>query len=280
MVESVKYIKSYDGEILYAEARRNSKKIKYNFVILHGLGGDANSTLLLTNNILKNIPDSQCITYDLRGHGFSSNVFPSSAETIEDNGAKDLKSVCDYFLIKKPIIICHSIGGIFIQRYLEKEIKPEPLYTFLFCSPLTTYPFSISRHVWFYSYKKISKFLRNKKRRSLEEHLKYKNSVDIDIYRILNDVKYTGLVNLTFNYLSLFGWKNKSLKSIDKENVFFVCGINDTILPQKKQLKLLNNLNKIKIKSFNSNHHQIYINNYLKITNLIKRIVINNGMPS
>ena len=272
MIPKIKYITIRDDEFLYTETYQNDKDIKNNFVILHGLG-DSNSTLLLVENILKDIPHSKCIIYDLRGHGLSSKKIPPYTKDIESIGAQDLSFVCNYFNVKNPTFICHSIGGIFVQTYLEQKLSPSPKEVLLLCTPLQMAPFSISRKFWFNIYKTISPLLRtSNNKRSLNQHIGYRDTIDVSPSRILSDIYYMGIINFILIYFSLFGWENSNLSSINKKNIHFCCGINDVLLPEKKQLGLLKNIDQININKFDSNHHQIYINNYKKITSLLKDI--------
>lgn len=273
MANQIKYIHSFDNEPLYTEIFQNSKNNKYDFVVLHGLGGDSNATLLLIESLLKKIPHLRCITYDLRGHGYSSKKWPAKENNLETVGAKDLAFICDFFKIKKPIFICHSLSSIILQEYILQKCQPFPQYSFLMSAPLKIAPISISRKFWFKIYKKTNFLFKTHKKRSLKHHLKNKDTFDLSLYRIIDDIRHMGLINFLLMYFSLFGWKNDNLESLNKNNVFFCCGSKDILLIEKKQRQLLIDVKNIQIKSFNSNHHQIFTNNYEEVSDLVKSVI-------
>ncbi|MEO8581534.1 MAG: alpha/beta fold hydrolase [Patescibacteria group bacterium] len=244
-------INSFDGEPLYLERYWKGKPTK-KLIILHGICGDTNATVPLIREILKIDDSIECITFDLRGHGYSTRKMPDE-DNFETVYAKDLIAVVKN---EKGLVSIagHSYGGFIMQKLLE--IEPElPREKLFFISTYNTLPsFSISRHFWFSRLKKKKNFL-IKQKRTPEQHLKHQHSHDFSPWRILADLRFFGFSHYFYLYASTFGWKSLTPQIINKENVYFFYGDKDLIFSQKIQEKWLKQLPLVKGKVFHTNHN-------------------------
>lgn len=90
-------------------------------ILIHGLSNDAQIWEGVIETILAQKPRTQIITYDLRGHGSSSQKFHHLTQShpyIEQVHVADLRHVIENFGGVRPILVGHSFGGIIIQEYL------------------------------------------------------------------------------------------------------------------------------------------------------------------
>lgn len=262
-----KKITTFDKQTLFVEKRGRTNHPELTVLILHGLGGDSNSTIPLATIIQKKLPQLQVVSYDLRGHGQSSGLF--SGNTIEETGAKDIQAICQQLQLDKVVFVGHSLGGIFVQKYLELDLKPKPIHTFIICTPLSVPPFTISRKGWFKLLKQVSTPETHPKR-STAEHLQYTHTRDFSSSRLLNDLKHTGRISLPLMYLSTMGWKLENPKKIFEENpITLIYGKNDILIKKPKEI-VANTQSATKIlQEIDSNHHQPYIKLPHVITSII-----------
>lgn len=106
---------SYKGIKLYTKAYNYSSKTKEAIIYLHGLGGNSESGEFLNN---KSNP-YMTITMDLLNHGKSGKL---DAITW-DNYLDSIKSVLDYYNIKKAYIVGHSFGADTAMMFQNKYPK-------------------------------------------------------------------------------------------------------------------------------------------------------------
>ncbi|MBD3279645.1 MAG: alpha/beta fold hydrolase [Candidatus Pacebacteria bacterium] len=261
---------------LYCESYQNSTVVNHQFVLLHGLGGDANATITTIKAILQKIPQAQCITYDLRGHGKSTRSFPQKAQSIEAAGAIDLQQICQTLKLKQPVFIGHSLGTLIIQDYLVKQLLPQPQNCILLNAVTTTPPISLNRKLWFNIRKKLNQWFaqnQSSKKRSLKQHTQHQNTFDFNIKRTILDYYYTGFLNLLLMYLATFGWQNPQLSVLNTSQVIYVYGSKDLLICKKTQEKILKQLPQAKAVCLNCNHHQAFLTHSQTVARLAHQTV-------
>jgi pimeloyl-ACP methyl ester carboxylesterase len=266
---TTKIIPSFDHEPLFSFSIQNSTRPRHQFIFLHGMGGDCNNPLLVIHQLLKELPDCQCISYDLRGHGKSSNLYPLQGKTLERTSALDLQAICHYYDLDEPVFIGHSFGGLTIQQYLNLQLTPVPKHVFLVTSPITTPPDPFRR----FAYKLLcSLHTTTSTHRSLKEHLSFRHGWDFDLNRLYSDASHTGFINWFLSYFALFGWSNQNLAVLNKPNITFIFGKRDAFIQIHASRALVKKLPKAGFAFINSNHSHPYLN-YSKT---IVRHILNN----
>jgi pimeloyl-ACP methyl ester carboxylesterase len=245
---------SFDGKSLNYQIHSQPKNIKNSIVVIHGFGGDIGLLDEFIHN-LTNLETTQIISYELRGHINSSHHFSKKFSTFEKIHTLDLQSLLQHLNVESPIMIGHSLGGIIIQEYINKNLKPTPKQLFFIC---TTTQILGSNYFRKFLYKILCQFPETKKPFSKPQkpssfYKKFKTSWDIDLFRFSHDTRVVGGFTKWFLYFfSLNGWKNKNLRSIDHKDNYYIYGKKDIIVPallQKYKIRKLENINKIEINS-------------------------------
>jgi len=247
------YITSFDGEKIFTHSLCNSKSVKYNFIFPHGWGGDSNSLFFFAGLLLKKSPNSMCLLYDQRGHGFSSKKF-SQANNLETILALDLQSIIDSLNNQKNIILVgHSMGAVAVQKYLQNDRCAKKVNkTILICSPFSIPSFLGKRKIWFGLLKKLKS---NKNiKRTASQQKKFRNTRDFNLSRMISDIYYMGFLRWILVLGAIQGWKNNDLECLNNKNILHIVGSKDSVLDEKKQLKIILKLPKSNYCSVPGNH--------------------------
>lgn len=270
----VKYVTSFDGEKLFTEIYQKTQYPSKTHIILHGLGGSSQSTLLLVDEILKKFPQHQVIIYDLRGHGLSSIKYQSLAEieTIEAYHAHDLESLISFFRPSQLVLWGHSFGGIILQAWhnlfqSSKNTQFILLNSYYQVAPL----FFIDRKKTFTYLKKVSRRKHTSFQPQFNEDYQFAATKDLDLPRILNnDIKTLGKLNFILSYFSILGWKNPHATALNQPHFTFVYGTNDLLIQKPWQQLFMKQLTQARLKTVPCNHHQILSTQFKELADLIK----------
>lgn len=269
----INYLTSFDGEKLFTQEFSSNPQINQYIFLTHGIGGDSNAMLLLVEQILKEIPNTCCVVWDLRGHGFSTNQFDNK-NSLEYLNALDLHQIIQKYKPKKFYLVGHSLGGITSHQYLIEDFSPSPDHTFIVSSPIKNLGYNPLRKIAFYL---LTKFTSpTKKKRTLEQFKKNKETIDFDIGRIIQDIQYTGLINWILIYFALFGWKNIAIEKSNTEKLTIIYNKQDWMIHPffvKKQLASIPKANSV---CLDSNHHRPPLKNYSQIADLLKDKILSN----
>lgn len=256
-----------DQEEIYTESFTNSNHIKQTVVISHGMGGDSNATVPFIEELLQLIPHLRCITYDIRGHGYSTRKFPK-IDSVMGLLARDLRSICLDYSLKEPVFIGHSLGGIICQEYLVENLQPFPQAIYLLSSA-TKFPIpSLGTRPWSKLLTKISKSSTIPQKRTVAQHKKYLKSFDYHVGRLYSDFKSVGVHDYLLLYLLIINWENKMPQLIDKSENLYLIGTRDLVfLPrfQHSQLRQLDNIERCEI----SENHTTILNSSKKVAEII-----------
>ncbi len=272
---TVRYVSSFDGEKLYTETYQRTSKPTVTHIILHGLGGSSQSTLLLVNEIIKHFPTHAVIIYDLRGHGLSSIKYIQTPEidSIEEYHAHDLESLIQFF---KPLSLTlwgHSFGGIIIQawhNHFPNNSKTKIILLNSY-SQLDKLRF-INRQKCFdllqkYCGKKYVPY-----QTQFKEDYQFATTRDLNFSRIFhNDLKTMGKINFILSYLSVLGWENIHKKNLDQPNIIFVYGNKDLLIKKPWQQNFMKQLSQATLKIMPCNHHQIMATHFNELVSLIRQ---------
>jgi len=268
----MQYFKSFDGEKIAYKINHQPSNSKNSIVIVHGLGGDIALLENFIQELIEEKDDLEIISLALRGHSFSSKIFPKSDHYLEEVHAKDLRELLIYLNLKSPILIGHSLGGIIIQSYLNQDLLPKAKKIFFICASTQTLGIDIFRK---FSYKILTKTPNHKEfhTKSKSFYDKFKNTWDIDFKRFIYDTSVIGGLFIWFlHFFSIHGWRNKDLKKLDEKHYYYILGKNDIIIPKIKQLYRLRNLNRINKIEINSGHIIPITNHKILAKNIIKHI--------
>lgn len=249
----MQYFKSFDGEKIAYKVHYQPDNPRDSIIIVHGFGGDVAFLEDLTRELKKKNNKKQIVSLVLRGHSFSSKIFPHNEEYLEVVHAKDLHFLINHLKTNYPILIGHSLGGIVIQSYLNQKLLPKPKKVFFICSTTQMMGINILRKNFYKILSHIPNGNNHFKTKNKLFYDQFKNGWDIDFRRFLHDTNVIGSLFLWFlHFLSIHGWHNNDIKQLDNKHYYYIFGKNDIIIPSFKQylsLKDLNKLNKIEINS-------------------------------
>lgn len=108
-------VKSSLGGSLYAATYGNCTNPTSTVVLVNGLGGTIDRWLPVLEHFLQLEPDTQCITYEHRGHTASTHVFPVQETRLCDVLACDLADVITQLAVHPPVLVGHSMGSLIIE---------------------------------------------------------------------------------------------------------------------------------------------------------------------
>ena len=188
----MQYFKSFDDQKISYKTHYKPNNPQDSIIIIHGLGGDIAFLDSFVEELIKKNDKQQIISLIMRGHSFSSKIFPHDEEYLEVVHAKDLNNLINHLKIKKPIIIGHSFGGIVIQSYLNQKLRPKPQKVFFISSTTQIIGINILRKIF---YKILTKIPNKKNQFKTKDKLFYnqfKNNWDIDIRRFFYDTSVIG----------------------------------------------------------------------------------------
>jgi len=268
----VNSVTSFDHQPLYTESYSNHPHPKYQFVFIHGFGGDSNATLPAINQLLHTLPRCQCITYDLRGHGFSTTKFPSQT-FVEQTGALDLQSICHAYSLTHPIFIGHSFGSIILYQYLLNKLSPQPTNSFLICFPVVSPRLPFRRLLQSFLSHTSQNLPPNQHKRNLTIHHQLSSTHDISLTRLYSDYNYSHKYIWLIHLLIILGYQPQTLSS-SSSKLYFLFGQNDVLIQPKSALKQLPKLvHNYQTKILASNHHNCYTAHFVDLSNYITNLL-------
>jgi pimeloyl-ACP methyl ester carboxylesterase len=256
---SQQYVHSFDGEPLLVEVRQNHPAPVLDLVFVHGLTGDSLAFHQIVTEMLAAFPRLRCITYDLRGHGHSSRIFPSSEDTLISVLTKDLEAICTHLKVRHPIMVGQSLFGLIIQEYLGKHLLPRPAQVVLITPTLQIPALSINHTFWYSVLSRCGAYLekQEKRKRQLSDHLKFKGSFDYSVWRVSSDMYFTRPLMYLLLWGSLFGSRSEYLSSLNSPTVSYLMGARDWIVPLWVQQQYTAKLPKAAAVVVQSNHNAI-----------------------
>ncbi|MDA1079787.1 MAG: alpha/beta hydrolase [bacterium] len=231
------FFTSFDGELLFASEHTNSLKPKKTYILLSGLGGCSTSWHFFIQEFLQLYPDVRCIAVDLRGHGKSSHAFSKQAAGLLDCLAKDLAALLKQINPEKTELhfVGHSLGCIILQTFFAQE--KNPFASIFFCAARVKIHLFGSNFSWLYPL--LAKWSKNHshgmRQLSVVDHLKYKNTHDVDVFRLLNDTTIIGKVTYAFLWFCIFGWESKKIASLNSPKVHWIFGEQDIFIREKEK---------------------------------------------
>ncbi|OGJ16794.1 MAG: hypothetical protein A2632_02000 [Candidatus Pacebacteria bacterium RIFCSPHIGHO2_01_FULL_46_16] len=235
------FFTSYDGEQLFANEHCNSLKPEKTYILFSGLGGCSTSWHFFIKELLQLRPESRCIAVDLRGHGKSSHAFSAQADNVLDCFAKDLATLIEQVAADrtKLYFVGHSLGCLILQTFLTQQEKNPFAEIFLCAGRVKISPLGIN-FTWLYPM--LASWSKNHKhgmrQLSLEEQLRYKNTFDFHIPRVLNDITIIGKVTYVLLWLCIFGWQSRKIAFLNTQKTHWIFGKKDMLI-QKKELSAI-----------------------------------------
>jgi pimeloyl-ACP methyl ester carboxylesterase len=237
MSVTTKKITSFDGGHLFVSERSNSSNPTKTYILLSGLGGCSTSWHWFIERLFQLRPDTRCVAVDLRGHGLSSHSFPKLPGNILSIYVEDFQALLSEYqhLDQENIVVVgHSFGTLILQEYFAKY----PTNNFSNVILLTS-PINIGVAPFPGAYKMLTLWSKNhragKLHVSLSDHLKFKNTPDLYLPRLLNDMTAIGKVTYFLLWLSLLGWKSPRPQALNRANTHFLLGSRDIYIDAKKR---------------------------------------------
>lgn len=221
-------------------------------VFIHGLSGSSSAWFAYEETFGK---EYNILSFDLRGHGKSGKY-----ETFEDydlsNFVQDLCDLLEYLKIKKCTLVSHSFGTLIALDYLLEH--QSTVESAIFLSP----NFAIKQKVVAAIIAPISRIagvidvlMRSSKGGGHTDYIKYPNSGDWNIPRMIADTRNTGMKaylhctrqSCTFDRLDL----------LDRITVpvLIIHGKRDTIFPVKNSIELVKKIKGAKLVLLDNAQH-------------------------
>jgi len=209
------HLSSFDDQPLYFEILGEKNQAQTELVLLHGLSGDSSALHGVAQCLLQQQPKTKIIIPDLRGHGYSSYVFPPNS-TIWETFSQDLSELLTPLdLGNKGVplfILGHSLGSLILQQASTLPAVNKVLSgAFIVSSTQTFFP-RLSRigKIAYPLLVHISQrwnFLLPRKR-TWNDFLRYRHSHYFSIRRIFQDIYHTYPQKHALIFLAMMGWHN------------------------------------------------------------------------
>lgn len=249
------FLKSFDSENIGYQVIYQPQNSTENLVIVPGFGGDINFLSHFLESLKRLNPQACIYFFNPRGHSYSSKNFPEGEIIVDDVHAQDFSAFIKHLNLKSYIVIGHSYGGVIFQNYLNLSNSLKPKKFFLVCSAPKISGFPNLKKIF---YKLLSKLPDSKKPFSYQApqfYQKLAQSQDINLERWVHDTHVTGGTFPWFlHFLSISGWQNKNLETLNQEIGYYLYGKKDIIIPKATQMKYLKKLSKINSIEINSGH--------------------------
>lgn len=239
-------------------------------IFVGGIGSGVRAWDEVIDLILEKLPDTLCVSFDLRCHGASECSLPTDGIDLVQVMSKDLLSVASQLGKDLPItLIGHSLGGTVVQEAVTLYPSLRNAKKILICSTIKTQLSFIAKPSKFYGLVRwLTKNKKPGKEVSNQLFIRFKNTGDFYLPRVLPEFfRLTPPVFFAL-WLGCFSYKNTHLEFIDNENTLILYGKNDHILPLKYQEKTFQKLHKAVIHSIDSNH-VASLNDPIEIANQI-----------
>lgn len=238
-------LRSFDEAELYVEIYDPPHgEAQFDVVLVHGLTGDTAAFSWVIEGLHQNSPvPVRCITFDLRGHGWSDCHFPVNEPNLIRPLARDLNEICQQLVTRPLILAGQSLFGLIVQQYFLIDNYLPPVATVLITPVIQTAPLSINSSWWWHQLLKASqRWTRHPLKRSLADHLRHLGSFDYSPGRIHSDVTYMGLSRYLLFWLSLFGQRSSNLAALNTPTTHYVYGLQDRIVSAFVQRRFLRQL--------------------------------------
>ncbi|NCN24387.1 MAG: hypothetical protein COU65_02100 [Candidatus Pacebacteria bacterium CG10_big_fil_rev_8_21_14_0_10_42_12] len=225
-------------------------------IFVGGIGSGARAWDEVIKKILKELPDTLCVGFDLRCHGASACNLPKDGIDLLKVMSIDLSSVSSKINPDLPLtLVGHSLGGTVVQEAVNLFPKFQNSKRILICSSVKTPLSFIAEPSSFYTLIRwLTKNKKPGKEVSSQLFIRFKNTGDFYLPRILTEVfRLTPRVFLAI-WLGCISYKNTKLELIDNEKTLILYGKYDRILPKRYQEKTFRELHSARVVAINSNH--------------------------
>lgn len=268
-------LRSFDDAELYVEIYDSPQgDAVFDVVLVHGLTGDTAAYSWVIEGLQQNSPvPIRCLTFDLRGHGWSACHFPVNEPHLIRTLARDLNEVCQQLVTHPLILAGQSLFGLVIQHYFTIEKHIPPVATVLITPVTQTAPLSINSSWWWHQLLKASRaWTPHPTKRSSDDHLRYLGSFDYSPHRIRSDITFMGLKRYLLLWLSLFGQRSSNLAALNNPNTHYIYGLQDRIVSSYVQRRVLKHLPLATSYPINSNHNAI-VNHPKEVTSVLLNVI-------
>ncbi len=253
-----KTITSFDGVAINYDI----EKISDNFLILlHGAGGD----LTAWQNARQVLHEKglSTLAIDLRGHGLSGRPNSSSDYDLE-KFAKDIFQVIKIEKIQKPIIVGHCLGGVVAITF--HKLYPNIPKGYILISTTHKAPMylkileKISAIIW-PAKQLLTRGDSGQKRFFHRNFDKFIGTSDLDLRRIISDIRHTSLKSWLLTYESLARFDGTHALESMQQPVLIIEGQEDSIFNVFVAQKINELVKKSKLNIIPNANHIIVINN-------------------
>ncbi len=277
MPVTTKKITSFDDERIFVSERSNSSNPTKTYILLSGLGGCSTSWHWFIEHLFQLQPNTRCVATDLRGHGLSSHSFPKLPCNVLSIYVEDLRmllSQYEHLGQENIVLVGHSFGTLILQEYFAKYPTNHFKKVILLTSPINigvaAFPGAYTALALWSKSHRAGKF-----HISLSDHLKFKNTPDLYVPRLLNDMTAIGKVTYFLLWLSLLGWKSPRPKALNRANTHFLLGSRDIYINAKKRERIHKLFPNAQQYVLDSGHNMV-VNIPKKLAELVLKITAEN----
>lgn len=244
-------------------------------VFVHGLSGSSSAWIKYE----KKFEDKfNLLTFDLRGHGQSPRYYKYEDYKIE-SFAEDIYELIKFLEIKEFVLAGHSFGALIVLEFVRRH--EDLVKSIILLSPNTTVNkrmlAKIIKPLLFLS-RLISWLPLFPKNGGHVDYSRFPNTGDWNIFRILADIRNTGLN--VYLYGSRQAYKFDCEKYLSEIHIpaLIIHGKKDTIFPVKNSIMMSKKIKNSRIIILENANHIIVLNNFFEINGAIETFVLKTGL--
>lgn len=261
-------IKIYYNLLGFSDQKTQKDHKSEILVFLHGLGGDLAAWDEIRELFLKQ--GFRSVAIDLRGHGLSSRPEKNNLYNF-DELATDVLKIVRRENLSQVVLVGHCLGGMIAQQIAITN--PDEVLKLVLIST-SCQPFRLIKKLKINS--AISKlaqmfesYLSKVHANGRISHRKFVGSGDFNVFRIINDLKYTSLNSYSQIFSKVHNFDlSKKIKDIKVETLIIV-GSKDSIFPVGSSRRLEKLVPKTKYIQIDRADHMIIFNYPQEVINSI-----------
>jgi len=267
-----KSFKSFDSTSIYYETMGDDYK-KRAIIFIHGLGGDLTAWNKERKYLLERGFSS--VAMDLRAHGLSDRPQKGEQYTLI-SFAKDVESLIEKELLKKPIIVGHCFGGMValtLNGLYPHLSRAQVLVDAGYKQPYLSQLF-MKNQTLHHLKNIIEKYLPKNHISGHRNFDIYKNSGDYNVKRIVSDIAHVSLKSYLEISDQLLDFDATSLLNKVKIPTLIIEGLEDSIIPPKMAEFLHLRIIKSELKLIKHANHILLTNNPIDVAKTIYNFII------
>ncbi len=248
----------------------NFQKNRLTLVFVHGISGSSSAWRLYEEKFSSHY---NILTWDLRGHGYSSKPKNFSDYSIS-HFADDLRGLLKFLHIKKCILISHSFGVLVVLDFLQDNM--DIVQKLIFLSPNFA-PSKILSAKIFKPFLSLAVFLKilpfRQKGRGQVNYERFKNTGDWNILRMRADIGMTSWRVYLYGTKQSYAVNYEKVIDDIKAPTLIIHGQRDTIFPIKGAIAIHDKIKNSQLIILKNSNHILVLNNFREISEAIGKFI-------